>query len=184
MASKLRVDSILPVDGAPTSGGGGIIQVVQSVKTDAENFSGSSTAALITGLSASITPTRADSKVFVQVILNPSVGGAYAGMYAVLRRGSTDICIGDAASNRNRASMSLQSPNHFTAANSNDYGPGQSSLLFLDDPATTSSVTYGLYLVEADNQGTVLYVNKSGTDTDSNYFNRVASTITLMEVSG
>ena len=105
-------------------------------------------------------------------------------MYAVLRRGSTDICIGDAASNRNRASMSLQSPNHFTAANSNDYGPGQSSLLFLDSPATTSSVTYGLYLVEADNQGTVLYVNKSGTDTDSNYFNRVASTITLMEVSG
>ena len=104
-------------------------------------------------------------------------------MYAVLRRGSTDICIGDAASNRNRASMSLQSPNHFTAANSNDYGPGQSSLLFLDDPATTSSVTYGLYLVEADNQGTVLYVNKSGTDTDSNYFNRVASTITLMEIS-
>ena len=27
MTSKLRVDSILPVDGAPTSGGGGIIQV-------------------------------------------------------------------------------------------------------------------------------------------------------------
>ena len=118
MASKLRVDSILPVDGAPTSGGGGIIQVVQSVKTDAENFSGSSTPALITGLSASITPKFNTSKVFVQVILNASVGGAYAGMYAVLRRGSTDICIGDAASNRNRASMSLQSPNHFTAANS------------------------------------------------------------------
>ena len=182
--SELRTNRIVPRDGLVSGASGGIIQVVQSVKTDAENFSGSSTAALITGLSASITPTRSDSKVFVQVILNASVGGAYAGMYAVLRRGSTDICIGDAASNRNRASMSLQSPNHFTAANSNDYGPGQSSLLFLDSPATTSSVTYGLYLIEADNQGTVLYVNKSGTDTDSNYFNRVASTITLMEVSG
>ena len=181
--SELRTNRIVPRDGLVSGASGGIIQVVQSVKTDAENFSGSSTAALITGLSASITPKFNTSKVFVQVILNASVGGAYAGMYAVLRRGSTDICIGDAASNRNRASMSLQSPNHFTAANSNDYGPGQSSLLFLDDPATTSSVTYGLYLVEADNQGTVLYVNKSGTDTDSNYFNRVASTITLMEVS-
>jgi len=31
MASKLRVDSILPVDGAPTGGGGGIIQVVQTI---------------------------------------------------------------------------------------------------------------------------------------------------------
>ena len=181
--SELRTNRIVPRDGLVSGASGGIIQVVQSVKTDAENFSGSSTPALITGLSASITPKFNTSKVFVQVILNASVGGAYAGMYAVLRRGSTDICIGDAASNRNRASMSLQSPNHFTAANSNDYGPGQSSLLFLDSPATTSSVTYGLYLVEADNQGTVLYVNKSGTDTDSNYFNRVASTITLMEVS-
>ena len=182
--SELRTNRIVPRDGLVSGASGGIIQVVQSVKTDAENFSGSSTAALITGLSASITPTRADSKVFVQVILNASVGGAYAGMYAVLRRGSTDICIGDAASNRNRASMSLQSHNHYTAANSNDYGPGQSSLLFLDSPATTSSVTYGLYLIESDNQGTVLYVNKSGTDTDNSYFNRVASTITLMEVSG
>ena len=182
--SELRTNRIVPRDGLVSGASGGIIQVVQSVKTDAENFSGSSTPALITGLSASITPKFNTSKVFVQVILNASVGGAYAGMYAVLRRGSTDICIGDAASNRNRASMSLQSPNHYTAANSNDYGPGQSSLLFLDSPATTSSVTYGLYLVEADNQGTVLYVNKSGTDTDSNYFNRLASTITLMEVSG
>ena len=34
MASKLRVDSILPVDGAPTNGGGGIIQVKQTLKTD------------------------------------------------------------------------------------------------------------------------------------------------------
>ena len=33
MASKLRVDSILPVDGAPTSGGGGIIQVVSTTLT-------------------------------------------------------------------------------------------------------------------------------------------------------
>ena len=34
MASKLRVDSILPVDGAPSGGGGGIIQVVQTIKKD------------------------------------------------------------------------------------------------------------------------------------------------------
>ena len=30
MSSQLRVDKILPVDGAPTGGGGGIIQVVTS----------------------------------------------------------------------------------------------------------------------------------------------------------
>mgnify|MGYP003310359184 CR=1 FL=1 len=34
MASKLRVDSILPVDGAPTNGGGGIVQVKCATKVD------------------------------------------------------------------------------------------------------------------------------------------------------
>ena len=34
MSSQLRVDKILPVDGAPTGGGGGIIQVVQTIKKD------------------------------------------------------------------------------------------------------------------------------------------------------
>ena len=41
MASQLRVDKILPVDGAPTGGGGGIIQVVQTIKKD--QFTTSST---------------------------------------------------------------------------------------------------------------------------------------------
>ena len=32
MTSQLRVDKIVPVDGAPTSGGGGIVQVKQTLK--------------------------------------------------------------------------------------------------------------------------------------------------------
>ena len=34
MASQLRVDKIVPVDGAPTSGGGGIVQIVSATKVD------------------------------------------------------------------------------------------------------------------------------------------------------
>ena len=34
MSSELRVDKIVPVDGVPTGGGGGIIQVVNAIKTD------------------------------------------------------------------------------------------------------------------------------------------------------
>ena len=37
MASQLRVDKIVPVDGAPTGGGGGIIQIVQAT-LDTKNF--------------------------------------------------------------------------------------------------------------------------------------------------
>ena len=34
MASELRVDRIIPTAGVPTGGGGGIIQIKQTVKTD------------------------------------------------------------------------------------------------------------------------------------------------------
>ena len=34
MASELRVDKIVPTDGVPTGGGGGIIQVVHSSATN------------------------------------------------------------------------------------------------------------------------------------------------------
>ena len=51
----------------------------------------------------------------------------------------------------------------------------------LDSPATTSAVTYGLYHAE---EGTnALYVNRSVNDTDNDNFCRVASSITVMEIS-
>ena len=83
-----------------------------------------------------------------------------------------------------RASFSFQSPNHYTDAASNLYGPGQTSLNFLDSPATTNAVTYGIYHAEADNGGTALYINRPPDGSNSVNYNRVASTITLMEVSG
>ena len=49
MSSQLRVDKILPVDGAPTGGGGGIIQVVSTTVTAATFTHNSETPTLITG---------------------------------------------------------------------------------------------------------------------------------------
>ena len=68
MASKLRVDSILPVDGAPTNGGGGIIQVVSANKTDYQSTQ-SGTFVDITSLSCTITPKFVTSKIFVNYSL-------------------------------------------------------------------------------------------------------------------
>ena len=39
MASQLRVDKIVPVDGVPSGGGGGIVQVISTIKTDLYNTS-------------------------------------------------------------------------------------------------------------------------------------------------
>ncbi len=82
MASKLRVDSILPVDGAPTSGGGGVIQVVSATKTDTQTFTSQGNHD-ITGLSVTITPKFATSKMLVMYTVNvgPTEGGYSAGCH-------------------------------------------------------------------------------------------------------
>ena len=182
MASELRVDRIIPTAGVPTGGGGGIIQVVFVEKSDAESLTSNSTPQLIPGLSATITPKFNTSKILVQVVFHASIGGSYAAHYIVLRRGSTDINIGDAAGSRVRGSLALQSATFWDDNSSANYSLGQASLNFLDSPGTTSATTYGLYHADADGTN-ALYVNRSRQDSDSNSHIRVASTITLMEVS-
>ena len=179
--SELRTNRIVPRDGMPTgASGGGIIQVVSVTKTDAEALTGSSTPQLIPGMQATITPQSASNKILVMISLHAAVGGSYASQYAVLRRDTTDIAVGDTAGNRNRATISLQSPGFYFDGN---YGPGVATVNHLDSPATTSAVTYGLYHAEADNDGNGFYVNRSASDTDTLNHNRTVSSITLMEIS-
>ena len=180
--SQLKVDSIVPQLGVPSgAAGGGIIQVVFVEKTDTESLTSTSTPQLIPGLSATITPKFDTSKILVQVVFHASIGGNYAGHHIVLRRGSTDICIGDAAGSRVRGSLALQSATFWDDNSGANYSMGQASLNFLDSPATTSATTYGLY--HADDGTNDLFVNRSRTDSANANYIRVASTITLMEVS-
>ncbi|BCV08527.1 MAG: hypothetical protein CM15mL8_070 [Caudoviricetes sp.] len=54
--SQLKVNSIVPVGGLPSGASGGIIQVVQTVKTDTMSTSGTGGSYQdITGLSVTIT---------------------------------------------------------------------------------------------------------------------------------
>ena len=182
MASELRVDKIIPTTGAPTNGGGGIVQVVFVEKSDAESLTSNNTLQLIPGLSATITPKFNTSKILVQVVFHASIGGNYAGHYLTLKRGGTDINIGDAAGSRTRGSLALQTATFWDDNSGANYSMGQASLNFLDSPATTSATTYGLYHADADGTNN-LYVNRSRTDGDIASYIRVASTITLMEVS-
>jgi len=172
--SELRTNRIVPRDGMPTgASGGGIIQVVSVTKTDAESLTGSSTPQLIPGMQATITPQSASNKILVMISLHAAVAGSYASQYAVLRRDSTDIAVGDADGNRNRATISLQSPTFYFDA---VYGPGVATVNHLDSPATTSAVTYKLQVKIESN------VSSTGEfyADNSNYNNRMI----LMEVSG
>lgn len=153
---------------------GTIVQVVSTSKTD--TFSASITTgnnAAVTGLSASITPRSTSSKIMVMVQLNASDQFAPA---AAIARDGTLLNLGDAAGNRNRTA-SLQGGGGNDAA-------VELSLMYLDSPGTTSSVTYQVHMINTDSITRTAYVNRSVTDTDSTDFARNSSTITLMEVAG
>ena len=67
MSSELRVDKIIPTDGVPTGGGGGIVQLKSVTHTEFESqaLTGSGNFFDIPGMSVSITPKFSTSKIFV-----------------------------------------------------------------------------------------------------------------------
>jgi hypothetical protein len=149
-----------------------VLQVVSTTKSD--TFTSSSTSfADITGLSVSITPQEATSKVLVLVQLNASndVGVNYAQVQLV--RGSTAIDIGDTAGSRTRASGFVWAFDQTLV--------DVVTLSFLDSPATTSATTYKVQL--RNTAAGTSYVNRSKLDSDTAVFARLASTITVMEIS-
>ena len=66
--SQIKVNSIIPVAGVPTGGGGGIVQIRQYSTSTQASTTGNSFVA--TGLSGSITTTSANSKILVLVSQN------------------------------------------------------------------------------------------------------------------
>ena len=170
MASKLRVDSILPVDGAPTSGGGGIVQVIQTIKKDQFETSQSvgSGYADITGLSATITPKFSTSKIMVEAHIYNSNNNA-VNFFRVLR-GSTFIEQPSGTSSGG-ANYNAHGFSHF------DHQYQDTCVIkILDSPATTSATTYKIQTACTSN---VVTINQFFNT--SNYFG--ITTLQLYEVS-
>jgi hypothetical protein len=148
-----------------------VLQVISTSKTD--TFTTASTSFVdVTGLTVTITPQSATSKILVLAQVNASEDYAVSAGFVRLARGATAIDIGDTAGSRTSASFSPSVNNSATALTG--------SLMFLDSPATTSATTYAIQV--RTNSGT-FYVNRSKTDSDNNSYPRLASTITVMEIS-
>jgi hypothetical protein len=153
---------------------GSVLQVVSAAKTDTFSLA-SSTFTDITGLSVTITPTSATSKILIMATTNAS--GSSGGYMASTRlvRDSTAIYVGDAAGSRLQASVS---------ARNNDSGDARMhSMVFLDSPATTSAITYKVQLACQESQ--TICVNRSFDDLDVGNAARArtASSITVMEIA-
>jgi hypothetical protein len=144
---------------------GGVLQVVSTTKTDTFSMTGA-TFTDITGLSATITPTSATSKIFVIVNFATSSSSVSGLNIFNLVRGSTNIS--QPATNPSFAGTMgayVDSADWITPVGFN----------FLDSPATTSATTYKVQMKA--NTGTQ-YINRRST-ADSAF----TSTITLMEIA-
>ena len=187
MASELRVDKIIPATGVPTGGGGGIIQIQQTVKTDtwagdsANNYPAFEE---VTGLNVSITPKFSSSKLLVTASVNFST--AYWQGFGQLWRGIggatrsvLNAATGDAAGSRPRYTFTNLQYQGAVGANNQYHG----SVNFLDSPNTTSAVSYSIAL-RGYSASYNTYVNRNHDDRDAaDYYGRGMSSITVMEVS-
>ena len=152
---------------------GGILQVVQAIKTDTFTVSTTGVAA-VTGLSATITPTSSSSKVLV--IANVAYSRANGAEHGIFRLtgGNTSTYRGDSAGSRTPGNFG----GGFSPNGQDDMA--LATITYVDSPATTSATTYG---VEVRAQGTS-WVNRSAVDGDQASRPRGASNIILMEVAG
>jgi len=163
-------------------GGGKIGQVLQTVKTDTTSTNNNNSFTDISGLSQAITPSSSSSKILVMLDMAFSTfgetGSTGQNIAWQIVRGSTAVYIGDAASNRTRATASIR-----IIGNEKDDSKRCGSI-FLDSPNTTSATTYKVQWSKTYLQGSdyAIYLNRSFGDDDSDDRVRYASSITLMEV--
>ena len=172
--SQLKVNSIIPVAGVPTGGGGGIIQIVQDVLDNPVSITsqaGDGTTFTDTGLSATITPTSTSSKVFILATIHHASQAATNTARFNIVRGSTNIA---------QPASGGSGYNATTVNYLNTISMVTTPINFLDSPSTTSATTYKIQLgFDPPSYAIVHYLNRyHGVD---QY--RTISTLTLMEVS-
>ena len=95
MTSELRVDRIVPVDGVPSGGGGGVVQVAVG-RRYSEIGDSTSTSFMASGLIASMTPRFSTSKFHIHMgggRLKARAGtGVEVAMYVSINGGSYAKC--------------------------------------------------------------------------------------------
>lgn len=170
--------SVITVGTLPTARlpANSILQVVQTVKTN--TFTSSATSFTdITGLTATITPSSASSRILVMASVVIGHTQNYFIMIRIAKNGSA-ILQGDAASSRQRTLGMVYSYPALGPANEQTTWSHQ----VVDSPASTSSLTYSVQTMQE--AGQTQYINRLQRDDDATYEPRSASSLILMEIAG
>lgn len=180
-ASSGSNNIVLASDGSTTipnlSGGGKIVQVLQTVKTDVFSTNSSSYVA-VTGLTQAITAASTSNKILVNVTLyGGNSGSDYAVGFKLAKDGSAiDGNTIGAASGNNAESGTMR----FRVSSTSH--ADEASFMFLDTPADTNSHTYGV-LMKVFNTSYYGRLCTTGENGSYNQHMRCPCTITVMEVA-
>ena len=151
---------------------GTVLQVVQAIKQDTQTINSTSFVD-VDGLSVTITPSSASSKILV--LCNVSLGAQNEGGLRVVRNGSLFL-----------GSLNGTAPSG-NFATSVDDGPAYSTSsavsMLLDSPASTSPVTYKVQAATLYGTGRLCFINQYPASWPTYYSAGTVSTITLMEIA-
>ena len=178
--STLSVDTITE----QTTGGGvkiagHVIQVVQGNTSAVSTVSIGASSLSSAVLSATITPKFATSKILINGQINGAADSRNHAFFITLHRGSTNIGLGDASSNRRRCHSGIA---QFIDGSQGEC-LGHGTINFLDSPATTSATTYNVLLSHNSGGSQNFHMNRTDLDSDSIDRPRTMSTLTLMEIA-
>jgi hypothetical protein len=185
--STLRVNQIsartgtgnVQVTGGKIVSPGSVLQVVSTTFTGIWSAGGSSTTFYtVSDLNTNITPVSATSKILISATLN--IGSSYWEIQGRFLRGGTAIGLG---TQRGARSACTFLDNRYEAASSVRNSWGAVSAQFLDSPATTAPVTYGVALNGYSSSTVGVNYNPYTDPNDPDYFGCPISTLTLTEIA-
>ena len=142
MTSQLRVDKIVPVDGVPSGGGGGIVQIVGPTSytttngTNINHNSGGSVGPTYLGsqFNVTITPKFSTSKILIVGTIS-SVGAANCNVTTFIKSHLYREISGGSATDTGHSCGTYVANNTYSSH----------TILHIDAPNTTSAVTYKIY---------------------------------------
>ena len=175
--SELRTNRIVPRDGLPSGSSGGVIQVVH-VNTSSHTYSTSTSYTDITGVTATITPTRSDSKILIQCTLSIGKENNHSFLGRIVRNGSVITGSGGVA----ESGHGNQIDGVWWNVRDTIYSPNPFTVSYLDSPSSTSAITYKAQ-GKTTNASYPFAINRTTSSQDLEYASPAFSMITLMEVS-
>jgi hypothetical protein len=182
---KPNNNTLSSITALPAGVGGKVLQVVNTEFTGTE-----STTVLASGgnfadssLTATLTPSSTSSKIFVTCTVNKgstnSADQCHVGRLAhVISSTTTPFFVGASAGSRILTSFGRGNE----SAGSNTILTDTIHTVF--SPNTTSAVTVKYQFAARGVGAGTVYINRTSADSDSNQYQRTASSITLMEIAG